>query len=299
MALTEKRKGELYALAELTLLAQFPIIAVLSYKSLPSLVSLGWSAVFAAAALGIWVIWRGCWREIGRAAVWKYAAITAFWNGFLFHGLYFIALQFTTPGNAMLIGLLNVLTNFLFFSVVRGEKIPRHYIIGSAFMLIGGAIVLAPNFSGVNIGDCLVVLAICCTPIGNFALQRGTKIASGETLLFLRNILMIPMIFATAFFFGNTYTLPDVQASLVFLLINGVLVLGISKVFFAEAIKRISVPKVSALETAAPIITLFTAWLVLGQVPTALQFLAFIPLALGVLFLTDHIKFGGTKIAEA
>ncbi len=296
MKLTEQRKGELYAFAELALLAQFPIIAVLSYKSLPPLISLGWSAVFAAAFMGAWVVWRGYWREIGKPAVWKQAVITAFWNGLLFHGFYFIALEFTTPGNAVLIALLNALTNFLFFNVFRGEKIQRHYLIGTAFMLLGGAIVLAPNFSGVNIGDFLVVLAICCTPIGNLALQRGREVASAETLLFLRNLLMVPMVFAAAYFFGAQYTLPDVEASLVYLLINGVLVLAISKVFFVEAIKRISVPKTSALETAAPIATLITAWILLGQVPTFVQLLAFIPLALGVLFLTDQLKLSNDRL---
>ena len=292
MKLTEQRKGELYSLAEMLLWAPWPVVAVLSYQYLPSLVSFAWSAVFAMVALGIWVVARGTWRELKNAAVWKYAFVTAFFNGFAFHALYFVALNYTTPGNAALIGLLNALTNFLFFTYVRGERVRFAYVVGTALMMLGGAIVLLPNIGSANLGDLLTLIAVCCTPFGNFAMQKGRELVSAESLIFLRNVFIVPMIFLTTFLLGETAPLSDVGASVAFLFFNGVIVLALSKILFVEAIKRISVSKATALESAAPLVTLFFAWLLLGQVPTLWQVVAFIPLALGVLLLTDQVRIG-------
>ncbi|MFA7302750.1 MAG: DMT family transporter, partial [Candidatus Paceibacterota bacterium] len=195
-----------------------------------------------------------------------------------------------TPGNAAIISLLEILTSFLFFNVILKEKIAKEHIIGACLMLLGAIIVLAPNFKGINIGDLLILFTTLVAPVGNLFQQKARKIASGEVVVFLRSLAAAPVIFVLAYLFGQHASLSSVQMSLPFLLINGVLLLGFSKLLWIEGIHRISVTKAMAFQGAGPLVTLLAAWALLEQVPTLWQLLSLLPLFLGVLFLTDSVK---------
>lgn len=295
MALTEQRKGELYSLGETLLWGLFPVITVLSYASVPPLVSLGWSALFAAAFFCTIVAIRGRWNEFRNPLVWKYALLATLFLGVLLYVFYFIGLTYTTPGNAALIALLGIPTSFLYFNVFRKERIAFSYIVGIACMALGAALVLAPKSSGVNIGDWLILLAACIAPFGNYYSRKAMTVASSETAMFIRSAVSVPFIFLLAALFGASASSAEVLASLPFLLVNGVLLFGLSKMFFLEAIHRIAVTKALALESGAVLVTLSAAWFLLGQAPTPWQLAALVPLLIGVALLTDQITLGAKK----
>jgi drug/metabolite transporter (DMT)-like permease len=52
-----------------------------------------------------------------------------------------------------------------------------------------------------------------------------------------------------------------------------------------------SVTKAISLNSTGPFITLIFSWIILSQKPTFYQVFAMIPLMLGVLLLTDNLKF--------
>lgn len=290
--MTEQRKGEIYSLAETFLWGLFPVVTVLSYTSIPALVSLGWSTLFAALLFAGLVTARKKWHELKNPLVIRYTLLATFFIGILLYSFYFTALRFTTPGNAALIMLLTVFTSFLYFNVFRKEKIPLAHVLGAICMVIGGGLVLGPNASTPNVGDLLCVLAICVAPFGNYYSQKAVQIASSETVMCLRSIVSVPFVFLLAFLTGAHATWPQIQASLPFLLINGLLLLGLSKLFFLEAIKRISVTKALSLESGAVVVTLIAAWIFLAQAPTIWQLSALIPLILGVALLTNQVRIG-------
>lgn len=289
--MSEKQKGEGIISLEVFLWAFFPVVTVLSYVAVPSMVALAWSTTFACLFfLGV-VTFKRRWREMGSFHLWKYIVGITIFNGVSFYALYFTALKYTTPGNAAIISLLEILTSFLFFNVILKEKISKEYILGALLMIIGAGIVLAPNFAGINIGDFLILATTLIAPVGNMFQQRARKIASAETIVFLRNLLAAPIIFLFAFLFGQHATFADIQVSLLFLLINGIVLLGFSKLLWVEGIHRMSVTKAMALQGAGPLVTLLAAWALLSQVPTIWQMASLIPLLLGVLLLTDQFKF--------
>ncbi len=290
--MTEQRKGELYSLAETLLWGLFPVITVLSYTSIPALVSLGWSTLFAALFFGVFVTVRKKWHELKKPLVLRYTLLATFFIGILLYSFYFTALRFTTAGNAALIMLLTVFTSFLYFNVFRKEKIPFAHILGAICMVIGAGLVLGPNASTPNLGDLLCVLAICVAPFGNYYSQKAVQLASSETVMCLRSIVSVPFVFLLAFFTGAHATWSQIQDSLPFLLVNGLLLLGLSKLFFLEAIKRISVTKALSLESGAVVVTLIAAWVLLAQTPTIWQLSALVPLMVGVALLTDQLKIG-------
>ena len=220
-----------------------------------------------------------------------------FFISVLTYGLFFLGLERTTAGNAAIINLFEVFTSFVFFNVLRSERISRDYKIGAFLMVAGAIIVLARDFSGVNIGDFLVLGATICAPVGNLFQQKAREAVSSETIMFLRSVLAVPIIFALAYVLGEHASLVDVQVALPFLLVNGAVVLGFSRILWIEAIHRISVTKAQALASVAPLITLLFAWLLLNQVPNIWQLASLVPLILGVLLLTDHLHLRGPKHA--
>src|SRR6185369_5610380 len=96
------------------------------------------------------------------------------------------------------------------------------------------------------------------------------------------------VIFLLAVSFHTSFSLPAIQSSLVFLLINGVLLLGLSKIFWIEGIHRISVTKALGLDSVEPLLTLFFAWVLLQQIPTFYQIFAIIPIIPGVILLSKN-----------
>ena len=85
-------------------------------------------------------------------------------------------------------------------------------------------------------------------------------------------------------------SLADLRISLPYLIVNGILLLGLAKIFWIEGIHRISVTKATALSSITPLLTLLFAWIILNQAPTVWQLTSLVPLLLGVLLLTDNIK---------
>lgn len=289
--LSEERKGELYLAAEIFLWGFFPVVVVLSYASVPAFLSLAWSTIFATIFFVGLIAYKGRWHEFKNALLWKYAAVSTFFIGILYYGLFFLGLTFTTPGNAALIGQFEVLTAFLLFNVWRKEQFGFEYRVGTALMIAGVFIVLAPNFSGVNLGDFLILAATFCAPVGNLYQQRARRIASSETILFLRSAISFCFFFSFAYVLQEQASISNLVSAAPYLAVSGILMLGLSKIMWLEAIHRISVTKAISLASAAPFLTLIFSLILLGQAPTLMQLLSLVPLVLGTLLLTDQIKF--------
>ena len=61
---------------------------------------------------------------------------------------------------------------------------------------------------------------------------------------------------------------------------------GISKIFWIEAIHRISITKASAMTACGPLFTIILAYLVLGDEPTVQQLIGVIPVLIGGVLIT-------------
>ncbi len=288
--MNEQKKGELYIWSSTLIWSLFPIITILSYKNIPSLISLSVSTFFATIFFLVLVIYRGKLHELKNKLLWKYVVYITFFIGILFYTFYFWGLTKTTPGNASIIGLFEIFTSYVFFNIIRKESFSYESKIGSVLMIIGAFIVLLPNFSHINFGDLFIFIAMFFSPIGNFFQQKAKLIASTESILFLRSLIAFPCLLLIAFLFGQHLDISQAKESFLFLIINGLIMFGLSKIFWLEAISRISVTKASALHSLTPLLTLFFAWLIFHQTPTIWQIVSFIPFFFGILLLTNNLK---------
>ncbi len=285
---SEKRKGEIYIFMGGFLWAFFPIITILSYAKIPSMISLAWSTFFSAIFFAALVTVRGKWYEILDLELWGYALRIAIFIGLLFYSFYFFGLTRTTAGNSSVVALFDVFTSFMLFHIVKKEHFSLEHVFGSILMVVGAGVVLLPNFRGFQTGDLFIIIATLFTPIGNWYQRKARKKTSSEMIMFLRSGLSTPLLFLLAFFFGQSAPLSSIQLALPFLLINGILLFGLSKLFWIEAIHRIPVAKAVALSSMNPFLTLLLAWFILKEAPSVWQFAALVPMVIGVLLLTDQ-----------
>lgn len=286
----EERKGELYILAEAVLWSLFPVVTVLSFSGFAPVVSLLWTTGLAALFFVIVMLYRGTWKELGSVELWKHAAMITLFIGVGFYGLYFWGLQYTSAGNAAIIALFEVLTAYVFFNIIRREPFPLEHRLGALFMLLGGVIVLGRGFSGVAFGDLILLAAMFLGPVGNFFQQKAREIASSETIMFLRSALSLPAFFVFAIFTGADLSVGNAFDIWPVLLVNGILIFGLSKLFWIEGIHRMTVTKAILLQSVTPFLTLLFAWWLLSEPPTLWQVLSLAPFMIGIVLLTGHFR---------
>ncbi len=276
---------------EAVIWAFFPIITILSYQSLPPILSLAYSSIFAVLFFGAIIIFRKKTKEIFHPKVWLYIPVIAFFITILFYGFFFTGLQYTTAGNASIIALMELFFSYLFFNIWKKEYFSVGHTLGAALMLVGALIILFPKHGlNFNRGDILILLAVACPPVGNYYQQKLRKFVSSETILFLRSLVAIPVFFILAAILKAGADFNGFVKSFWFLAINGILLLGLSKIFWMEGIHRISVTKANALASVAPLFTLIFSYWILKEQPQIWQLLALVPIGFGVGLLT-----GGNK----
>lgn len=290
MSLKRERQGELFILGEAVLWGLFPVITILSYNTLSPLISLGTSTLFAAAFFAVILSLQKKWYEITNTLVLKDILLATFFLGIVYYLFYFFGLRYTSAGNASIVALTEVFFSYLFFNLWKKDDLPMQHVIGAVLMICGAIIVLYPNIHGFHIGDLLVLGAASVAPFGNYFARRARTKVSSESIMFIRSVMSAIVIFSLAFLLKTQFSFGDIKSSLLFLFINGVFLLGLSKEFWVEGIHRISVVKSNALSSLSPLITLLFAWILLKNVPTGYQLLSFIPIFFGVLLLGTNKK---------
>ena len=286
MQLSQTRQGELAIIANEFFWSLFPVITILSYSALPSLVSLTVSFFFSCCLFAAVILYRREWREVFYAAVWPDMIWVIAMVGVGYYIFYFWGLKYTSAGNAAIVALMETVFSYLFFNVWRKEEFKGRHIVGTLLMMAGAAIVLIPKGQSLNKGDLLILIGTMMAPIGNFFQQRVRKEVSSETILFLRSLFTIPIVGALALAFSGPIIPHEVKRALPLLLINGVVLLGFTKILWVEGIHRISVTKATAFGCVTPVLTLIFAYFFLHQKPVVWQWLALIPMALGLVMLT-------------
>lgn len=171
--------------------------------------------------------------------------------------MYFLGLEYSSAGNAVIALQMQIFFSFLYFNIWKKEKLDFQHILGIIIMLIAALILLFPKHEGFQIGDLFVVVAVMFPPIGNCFQQKARKKVGSETIMFLRSVISFPFILLLAWSFGSIDPFEKVMDSLPLLMINGFVILGFSKILWIEGIHRISVTKAVSLESVAPFFTLF------------------------------------------
>ncbi|MDD3066528.1 MAG: DMT family transporter [Candidatus Gracilibacteria bacterium] len=282
MKLSRNRVGELFIVAEALLWAAFPIVTKVTYKFLPPIHTLAYATLAAAVFFGILFIFNKGWRELSKWEAWKPILLSTFIIAILFYAFFFWGLQTTTAGNASIISQMELWFSFIFFGLIlRKEKYTRAALLGALLMFVGVMFVLFDGFSKVSKGDFLIFFATMIPPLGNHFQQTARKFVSTTTLLFVRNILGGIFLLIFSSLIETTPTIQNFSAALPLLLLNGVALWGISKIFWVEGIHRITVAQGLSISAITPIVTLLYVYLLSGEIPQLPQVFGLLPILAG------------------
>ncbi|MCC6323422.1 DMT family transporter [Candidatus Nomurabacteria bacterium] len=285
--MTEAQKGNIFIISGMILWSLFPIISLLGLKGIASIVALFWVNVFAMIFFFIIVIFRGRLWQLKNKKVWYYTFGSVISIHIFYYGLFFYALQKTTPANAAIVAMFEIVPSYIFFQVFHKEHFSKKHILGVILAVIGILIVLLPKAGKINPGDFIILIAVFFCPFGNWCTQQTRKIVSTESTIFLRHLVALPFLFVFATIFQTPVIGYDITPVIWWLLLNGIVIFGISKIFWIEGIHRMTVTRALAINSINPIFTVLFAWLLLHQAPTYTQLLALPFLIVAILILTN------------
>jgi drug/metabolite transporter (DMT)-like permease len=227
--------------------------------------------------------------ELKNKNAYKDLLLTSFWITTLF-SLVFIGMQYTTAGNMSVIIFLQLFFSYLYFNVFGKDKMNFIHSLGAFIMGVGAIIILLPDELNFNQGDWIILLAAIIAPIANLYSKRAREFCSSETILGFRTLVALPVISLLAWLIEPQINIENIQKAIPYVVLIGLLVFGVSKILWMEALHRISITKISAMIALVPPMTLFFAYLYLNEVPEMRQIIGIIPILIGGYLLTKPIK---------
>lgn len=287
--MTKEREGEVMVTIGALLWSLFPILTILSLSGLAPILSLAWTTLLSLGFFLVIATVRKSWVNIFKKEILVPLFMVAGLTGVLYYCFFFTGLQYTSAGNAAIIGTFEILFTFLFFNVWRKEQISGLHILGAVSIFISAMIIFAPNFVTFHIGDFFILAAVTAAPVGNLFQKKLRGLMSSEQILLYRTVIATPFLFIMAFLLGETFTFPTGSMWLI-LAINGVILFGLTKILWVETIFRIGVTKAIAMSCVSPLFTLLFAFVILQEAPTLIQLVS-VPFAVaGVYLLTRNAK---------
>lgn len=293
-SLTREQKGEGYMLLLALFESWFPIVVIFAYQFIQPVFAYAVNVSIAAVFFIGLVLFKKSHRELLNKEGYRDLILTSFFITLLFLFV-FSGLKYTTASNMAVILFLQLFFSFLYFNVIGKEPMLKLHLIGASLMGAGALVILFPENYHFNKGDILVLMAAMIAPIANFYQKRSRKYMSAEVILAFRYVVAIPFLFLIAYLLEPVPSQTELFLALPYLLISGLLVMGLSKIFWVEAIYLISITKATAMAAFVPLLTVLFAYLLLNEVPTPIQLAAIVPIIAGGYLITRRA--GGKRVA--
>ncbi len=284
-----ERTGELFMLAFAFSEGWFPIITIIALQYITPIFVYSFTLIFATMSFMALLVIRKKTRELIFWQAYKNLLLVSLLMSIMFACIY-IGLSYTSAGNMAVLIFLQVFFSFLYFNLFGREKFSRIHLSGAILMVFGALIILFPDKFIFNVGDLLILIAAAIAPIANLFQKRARKQVSSETILAFRSIVALPVLLLLAFLTEPIPSLPDLISALPYIAVSGLLLMGLSKIFWVESIHRISITKASAMAALIPVFTLFFAYLTLNEIPGYSQFAGILPVLLGGYLITRKTK---------
>ncbi len=283
--MTNEKKGEVFMITNALFESWFPIIVLFTYSYLTPIFTYTLNICIASIFFIALIVARKKFYEFKNKEAYKDLLLTTLFITLLFLFV-FLGLQYTTATNTAVILFMQLFFSFLYFNLIGKEYISKKHIAGATMMGAGAIVILFPDDFIVNKGDLLVLVAAMIAPFANYYQKRTRKYLCVENILAFRYIASLPFLLFFAYIFEPIPTSSNILEALPYLLASGLLIFGVAKIFWIEAIYRIPITKASALAAFMPVFTMFFAYLVLDEVPTLEQVLAIIPIVVGGYLIT-------------
>ncbi len=287
--MTKEREGEILMIGLTVLESWFPILSIVAISHIGALHTYALSLLISLFFFIVIIYKRDLFGEFKNKNAYKDLLLTSFWITTLFIFV-FLGMRYTTAGNMSVIIFLQLLFAYLYFNVFGSDKMNRVHSLGALIMGVGAIIILFPKELSLNKGDLLILIGAMIAPVANFYSKRARELCSSETVLGFRTIVALPVVFFMAYIFEPSVEFEDIKKAFVYILLIGFFILGLSKILWMEALHRVTITKISAMMALVPVMTLFFAYIYLGEVPSGRQLLGVLPVLIGGYLLTKPVK---------
>lgn len=284
-------KGELYAFGASSLWSLFPIMTALSFSSIGPLWSAALSTGAAALYFSVTMTMQRQWNQLAVRKAWRPILLHTAIIGIAMYTLMFLGIQRTSAGNAAILSQTEVFFAFIILTLLmKHEAITRKQMSGAVCIFAGACLVLLPDVSSWQWGGLLIVAAKMLAPFGNRYSQMARKMVSAQTIMFIRSVISCLFLCAIAIMIEGNLNGEQLRASVPFILINGCLLMGFSKVLWINGMHYIPITKGNAIASLNPVLTMILAYPILGETARPIQLLGLPAVIVGVLLLTAKSK---------
>ncbi|MBR9882862.1 MAG: DMT family transporter [Oceanospirillales bacterium] len=266
-----------------------PVVSKQAYASIPVLVCAALSALVTALFFAAWLTLRGEWRELLCKEALASSLISGIGIGVLYYGLVFWGQSMVPASTTSVLLLMEVFFSMLLLRLMGHERLSRRQGVGGAVKVLGAVLVLAPDsLSFIGKGELILLVAVAIPPFANFHMQKARKLVGVGSILFLRSCISCAVLWLMALSFETLPSVTDMMSAAPWVLINGLLILGVSKILWVEAIHRIPISKAVSMNSISPLVTLAVAYWLLDERADWYQWLGCIPLSLGCWLLVSR-----------
>ncbi|WP_221792953.1 DMT family transporter [Oceanobacter mangrovi] len=296
----QQRVGELSMVGAAALWGLLPVVSKQAYEQVPVLLCAALSALAAACFFALLLTLRREWHELLCKPALTSSVISALGIGVVFYGMVFWGQSMVPASTTSVLLLMELFFSMLLLRWMGHEQLSRRQVQGAVVMVIGAVLVLAPKSLGdFGLGELVILLAAAVPPLANVHMQRARQHAGVSSIMFTRSCISFSMLALLAWLFESMPKGEDVLAVWPWILINGVLILGVSKMLWIEAIRRIPISKAVAMNSIAPLVTLATASWLLGETADWYQWFGCVPLSLGCWLLVSNRRQQAMPVATA
>ena len=284
--MNESRKGDLFTLSSIALWGAFPIVSKLSLNTFPVLMTAAISTLIAAIFFGVTLSSRNKLKTLWGHQAWKEILGCTLFIGVLYYGFTFYGLAHTTAGNGSIMAMMEIFfAHLLLIFLFKKESASLTHIIGAVLMILGAIIILFPGEWTSYKGDWIILLATIFPIAGNWYMKLARQKTSSEVIMFWRSLLGGGTLLMAALWMTSFPEISAWQQTWPSLLLNGLVLMGFSKLLWIEGIHRIPISRASCALPLEPVIALILAFFFLQEIPTPHQLLGLIPISIGVWLL--------------
>lgn len=280
----QETKGVILSIVSAALWGMFPVVVNRGSRHIPPLTFAAISTLLAAAGSLVYTALKGNLHELKKRETYSSLLMVTLCIVIVPFVLFFVGSSKTSGINTSLLLLSEIIFTLLFTPLI-GEKTTVEKLTGASGVLIGALLILYNGTFRLNTGDIMVIASTVTYPIGNFYAKRALFQISPSTILLVRFSLGgIFMLLLAMLVEGGSHTANIISAGWPILLFNGLVLLGVGKIVWYEALGRLDISKAISLSMTFPLFSLIILIGVFKEAVSPYQWIGIAVMMVGVFF---------------
>ncbi|PIT86127.1 MAG: hypothetical protein COU33_04880 [Candidatus Magasanikbacteria bacterium CG10_big_fil_rev_8_21_14_0_10_43_6] len=282
--MTQERTGVLFGLAAAAGWGLFPILVQRGTQTIPPVTFAALSTLVSVATFVCYSTVRASWNELRDRRVYFPILMIALCIIVIPYTLFFVGASITSGVNAAILLLSEIIFSLIFTHFI-GEHTTTTKLIGGGGVFLGAACILYNGSLSFHLGDILILCSTITYPLGNFYSKKALHLVSPDTILFLRaSIGAIFLLLFARLVEPGVAMFQTFLAAWPVIVANGLLVLGLTKIFAYQSLKRLDISKFISIGATATFFSLIILILFFKEPMSVYQWIGIVFMTIGVYY---------------